>query len=64
MDAACPHLGAVLSWNSAEKSWDCPAHGSRFDACGGCIHGPAISDMKSREDQAKKAPAESELERR
>jgi glycine/D-amino acid oxidase-like deaminating enzyme/nitrite reductase/ring-hydroxylating ferredoxin subunit len=63
MDAACPHLGAVLQWNPAEQSWDCPAHGSRFDACGGCIHGPAISDMKPREE--KRAPGErgSDVER-
>jgi glycine/D-amino acid oxidase-like deaminating enzyme/nitrite reductase/ring-hydroxylating ferredoxin subunit len=44
--AACPHLGGIVSWNSAEKSWDCPCHGSRFDGHGRVIEGPAISDLK------------------
>lgn len=47
MTAACPHLAGVLSWNSAEKSWDCPCHGSRFDCHGKMIEGPAISDLKT-----------------
>jgi glycine/D-amino acid oxidase-like deaminating enzyme/nitrite reductase/ring-hydroxylating ferredoxin subunit len=46
LSAACPHLGAVLSWNPAEKTWDCPAHGSRFSASGKVINGPANSDLK------------------
>jgi hypothetical protein len=37
----CTHLGGVLSWNSAEESWDCPLHGSRFTADGDVIEGPA-----------------------
>ena len=44
--AACPHLGAVLTWNAAEKTWDCPAHGSRFSALGKVINGPANTDLK------------------
>ena len=36
----CPHMGAVLSWNSIEKTWDCPAHGSRFDVNGKMLNGP------------------------
>jgi glycine/D-amino acid oxidase-like deaminating enzyme/nitrite reductase/ring-hydroxylating ferredoxin subunit len=43
--ATCPHLGGVVSWNSAEKSWDCPCHGSRFDARGRLLEGPANDDL-------------------
>lgn len=43
--ARCPHMSAVVAWNDAEKTWDCPAHGSRFDGCGHVLHVPAISDL-------------------
>jgi len=43
--AVCPHLSGIVDWNSAEKSWDCPCHGSRFDPYGRVINGPAISDL-------------------
>jgi nitrite reductase/ring-hydroxylating ferredoxin subunit len=39
--AVCPHLGAVLQWNDFERSWDCPAHGSRFAPDGTLLDGPA-----------------------
>ena len=42
----CPHLGCALKWNKAERSWDCPCHGSRFDEDGGLIDNPANGDWK------------------
>lgn len=41
MSALCPHMGGVVCWNSVEKSWDCPVHGSRFGEKGLSIQGPA-----------------------
>ena len=43
--AVCPHLGGIVCWNHAEKTWDCPAHGSRFDRLGKVLHGPANQDL-------------------
>jgi glycine/D-amino acid oxidase-like deaminating enzyme/nitrite reductase/ring-hydroxylating ferredoxin subunit len=43
--AICQHLGCVVSWNSTEKSWDCPCHGSRYDRYGHTINGPTIKDL-------------------
>jgi glycine/D-amino acid oxidase-like deaminating enzyme/nitrite reductase/ring-hydroxylating ferredoxin subunit len=46
--SACTHWGCQLHWNSAETSWDCPCHGSRFDIDGSVLHGPAVKPLEQR----------------
>lgn len=46
LSAVCTHLGGILTWNGAEKSWDCPLHGSRFSRTGELLEGPATHDLE------------------
>ncbi len=44
----CTHIGCDIGWNSAEETWDCPCHGSRFDIDGRVLHGPAVKDLERK----------------
>ena len=49
VSTTCTHLGCQLSLNTAERTWDCPCHGSRFDIDGLVVHGPAVEDLERKE---------------
>ena len=42
----CTHMGCTVTWNTAERTWDCPCHGSRFDHDGHAIQGPTVKDLE------------------
>jgi glycine/D-amino acid oxidase-like deaminating enzyme/nitrite reductase/ring-hydroxylating ferredoxin subunit len=48
----CTHLGCLLRFNGAERSWDCPCHGSRFDVDGVVLEGPAVEPLARRDPPA------------
>jgi glycine/D-amino acid oxidase-like deaminating enzyme/nitrite reductase/ring-hydroxylating ferredoxin subunit len=49
VSATCTHMGCILAFNKAERSWDCPCHGSRFDTDGKVLHGPAVAPLEKIE---------------
>jgi Rieske Fe-S protein len=46
INPACTHVKCEVSWNNAERSWDCPCHGSRFSAEGEVLTAPARKDLE------------------
>jgi Rieske Fe-S protein len=45
LSARCTHMGCLVAFNTAETSWDCPCHGSRFAIDGQVIEGPAVKPL-------------------
>ncbi|HEX5146662.1 MAG TPA: FAD-dependent oxidoreductase [Conexibacter sp.] len=48
VSARCTHLGCLVAWNAAERSWDCPCHGSRFAPDGTVLEGPAVHRLEAK----------------
>jgi glycine/D-amino acid oxidase-like deaminating enzyme/nitrite reductase/ring-hydroxylating ferredoxin subunit len=44
----CTHLGCLVAWNAAERTWDCPCHGSRYTYDGQVIQGPAVDHLERK----------------
>ncbi len=52
LSAVCPHLGCIVHWNSLERTWDCPCHGSRFAVDGAVLNGPAVVGLRRADPEA------------
>ncbi|WP_246158971.1 Rieske 2Fe-2S domain-containing protein [Catellatospora sichuanensis] len=45
VEATCTHLGCIVGFNDAERTWECRCHGSRFDIDGAVLQGPVLRPL-------------------
>jgi Rieske Fe-S protein len=62
VSSACTHMGCQLHWNNVEESWDCPCHGSRFDADGNVLHAPAVTPLPKLDIEHERAAASQDFQ--
>jgi glycine/D-amino acid oxidase-like deaminating enzyme/nitrite reductase/ring-hydroxylating ferredoxin subunit len=48
VNPTCKHLGCTVTWNNAERCWDCPCHGSRYNCDGKVLAGPSCHDLEAK----------------
>jgi glycine/D-amino acid oxidase-like deaminating enzyme/nitrite reductase/ring-hydroxylating ferredoxin subunit len=53
LSPVCKHLGCLVTWNPAERSWDCPCHGSRYATDGAVLEGPTVEPLDRLEVEAR-----------
>ncbi|MGM9335739.1 FAD-dependent oxidoreductase [Streptomyces murinus] len=63
VSARCTHLGCLVAFNRAERAWECPCHGSRFDVDGRVLQGPAVRPLEQRDLESTPSVAADDPER-